>query len=48
MEPIEVSSSLVRERVERGRAGRRSWSGPAVAAYIAEHGLYGAPVEVAG
>jgi nicotinate-nucleotide adenylyltransferase len=47
MEPIEVSSSRVRERVARGEPVEEL-VGPAVAAYIREHGLYGAPVEVAG
>ena len=41
MERVAVSSSDVRERVAAGDRSR-SWSGTAVAGYIAEHGLYGA------
>jgi nicotinate-nucleotide adenylyltransferase len=39
MPPIEVSSSMVRERVAQGEPVEEL-VGPAVAAYIAEHGLY--------
>ncbi|HVR05441.1 MAG TPA: nicotinate (nicotinamide) nucleotide adenylyltransferase [Solirubrobacteraceae bacterium] len=39
MPPIDVSSSLVRVRVHRGERVE-ALVGPAVAAYIAEHGLY--------
>jgi nicotinate-nucleotide adenylyltransferase len=42
MPPIEVSSSLVRERVARGEPVE-DLVGPAVAAYIAEHQLYRQP-----
>jgi nicotinate-nucleotide adenylyltransferase len=45
MSPIDVSSSMVRERVARGEAVEEL-VGPAVAAYIAEHGLYRQPSEV--
>jgi nicotinate-nucleotide adenylyltransferase len=47
MEPMEVSSSLVRERAGRSEPVE-DLVGDAVADYIAEHGLYRAPVEVAG
>ncbi|HEV7163189.1 MAG TPA: nicotinate (nicotinamide) nucleotide adenylyltransferase [Solirubrobacteraceae bacterium] len=47
MEPMEVSSSLVRERAARSEP-IEGLVGEAVADYIAEHGLYRAPVEVAG
>ena len=40
MAPIEVSSSLVRERIEAGQMPTGLLVG-AVARYIAEHGLYG-------
>jgi nicotinate-nucleotide adenylyltransferase len=39
---VEVSSSIVRERVARGE-NVEQLVGPAVARYISEHGLYGAP-----
>jgi nicotinate-nucleotide adenylyltransferase len=45
MPAIDISSSLVRDRVRRGLAIADLVS-PAVAAYIAAHGLYRAPVEV--
>jgi len=45
MDPIEVSSSMVRERVAREEP-IEELVGPAVAGYIAEHGLYRAPIEV--
>jgi nicotinate-nucleotide adenylyltransferase len=45
MPPIEVSSSLVRRRVAGGEAVD-DLVGPAVAGYIAEHGLYRAPAQV--
>ncbi len=45
MEPIEISSSTVRERVAQGEPVE-DLVGPAVAAYIAEHDLYRTPVEV--
>jgi nicotinic acid mononucleotide adenylyltransferase len=38
---VEVSSSIVRERVARGQ-NVEQLVGPAVARYISEHGLYGA------
>jgi nicotinate-nucleotide adenylyltransferase len=41
MEPLEVSSSAARERAARGEA-IEGLVGEAIAAYIAEHGLYGA------
>jgi nicotinate-nucleotide adenylyltransferase len=41
MGPIEVSSSLVRERLREGERVRALLE-PAVEAYIYEHGLYGA------
>jgi nicotinate-nucleotide adenylyltransferase len=47
MEPMEVSSSLVRERAGRSEPVE-DLVGDAVADYIAEHGLYRARVEVAG
>jgi nicotinate-nucleotide adenylyltransferase len=47
MEPMEVSSSLARERVARSQP-IADLVGESVAGYIVEHGLYGAPVEVAG
>ncbi len=47
MQPIEVSSSMVRERVAAGEPVD-DLVGPAVAEYIAEHGLYRTPIEVAG
>jgi nicotinate-nucleotide adenylyltransferase len=47
LEPMEVSSSLVRERAGRSEP-IEDLVGEAVADYIAEHGLYRAPVEVAG
>jgi nicotinate-nucleotide adenylyltransferase len=40
---VEISSSMVRERVAEGRPVGNLLE-PAVAAYIAEHGLYGATV----
>jgi nicotinate-nucleotide adenylyltransferase len=46
MPPVEVSSSAVRERVRRGEP-IEELVGPAVAAYIAAHGLYRAPVPAA-
>jgi nicotinate-nucleotide adenylyltransferase len=46
MPAIDVSSSLVRERVARGEP-IEELVGPAVAAYIAEHRLYGAPIRAA-
>jgi nicotinate-nucleotide adenylyltransferase len=46
MPAIDVSSSLVRERVARGEPVEQL-VGPAVAAYIAEHRLYGAPIGAA-
>lgn len=39
MEPVDVSSSLARERARRGEP-IEDLVGPAVAGYIAEHGLY--------
>jgi nicotinate-nucleotide adenylyltransferase len=45
MPPIDVSSSLVRRRVADGDAVD-DLVGPAVAGYIAEHGLYRTPAEV--
>jgi nicotinic acid mononucleotide adenylyltransferase len=42
MAPIEVSSSLVRERVARGEP-IADLVGDAVAGYIAEHDLYRVP-----
>jgi nicotinate-nucleotide adenylyltransferase len=45
MPPVEVSSSMVRERVARGQP-IDELVGPGVAAYIAEHRLYGARVGV--
>jgi nicotinate-nucleotide adenylyltransferase len=42
MPPIDVSSSMVRERVARGESVRELVA-PAVAAYIAEHELYRRP-----
>lgn len=42
MPPIDVSSSLVRERVARGESVAELVA-PAVAEYIAEHGLYRLP-----
>jgi nicotinate-nucleotide adenylyltransferase len=45
MEEIEVSSSLVRERVAR-EGSIEDLVGPAVARYIAEHDLYRTPIEV--
>jgi nicotinate-nucleotide adenylyltransferase len=45
MEPIEISSSAVRERVAGGEPVE-DLVGPAVAAYIAEHDLYRTPVKV--
>ena len=44
MEPLEVSSSMARERAARGEP-IEGLVGEAVAGYIAEHGLYGAPGE---
>ena len=44
MPPIDVSSSLVRRRVA-GAEAVDDLVGPAVAGYIAEHGLYRAPAE---
>jgi nicotinate-nucleotide adenylyltransferase len=41
MPVVEVSSSIVRERVARGESVEQL-VGPAVARYISEHGLYGA------
>jgi nicotinate-nucleotide adenylyltransferase len=46
MEPIEASSSLVRERVARG-GPIEGLVGPAVACYIAAHDLYRASIEAA-
>jgi nicotinate-nucleotide adenylyltransferase len=46
MGPIEVSSSLVRERVARGEA-IEELVGPAVAEYIAAQDLYRTPIEAA-
>jgi nicotinate-nucleotide adenylyltransferase len=46
MEEVDVSSSMVRSRVAAGEPVE-ALVGPAVAAYIAEHRLYDAPVEVA-
>ncbi len=42
MEPVEISSSAVRERV-RDHLPVQELIGPAVARYISEHGLYTAP-----
>jgi nicotinate-nucleotide adenylyltransferase len=42
MPPVDVSSSMVRERVARGEPVE-DLVGPAVAGYIAAHGLYRAP-----
>lgn len=42
MPPVPVSSTMVRERLRAGEPVEHL-VGPAVAAYIAEHGLYGAP-----
>jgi len=47
MEPIELSSSGVRRSAAQGEP-IEELVGPAVAAYIAEHGLYRAPVEAIG
>ncbi|HEV2923639.1 MAG TPA: nicotinate-nucleotide adenylyltransferase [Solirubrobacteraceae bacterium] len=44
---VEVSSSIVRERVARGE-NVEQLVGPAVARYISEHGLYGARMEWGG
>jgi nicotinate-nucleotide adenylyltransferase len=46
MDPIEVSSSAVRDRVARGEP-IEELVGPAVARYIASHDLYRAPIEAA-
>ncbi len=46
MQPVEVSSSTVRQRAARGEP-LDGLVAPAVARYIAEHGLYRAPIEVA-
>ncbi len=46
MDPIEVSSSLVRERVARGEPIEALVGAP-VAAYIAQHRLYRVPAPVA-
>jgi len=46
MEITDVSSSMVRERVARAEP-IEELVGPGVAGYIAEHGLYRLPVEVA-
>lgn len=46
MGPIEVSSSMVRDRVRRGEPIEHL-VGDAVAGFIAEQGLYRAPVEAA-
>ncbi len=46
MGPIEVSSSLVRERVARGESIEQL-VGPAVAGYIAAQELYRTPIEAA-
>jgi nicotinate-nucleotide adenylyltransferase len=43
MPPLDVSSSLVRERARRGQP-IAELVGPAVAAYVDAHGLYRAPV----
>jgi nicotinate-nucleotide adenylyltransferase len=45
MEPVDISSSMVRERVADG-GPVEELVGPAVAAYIAEHDLYRTPVKV--
>ena len=45
MPPIDISSSIVRERVARGESVQEL-VGPAVAAYIGEHQLYRQPSEV--
>ena len=42
MPPVEISSSMVRERVAEGRPVEELVA-KAVAEYIAEHGLYRAP-----
>jgi nicotinate-nucleotide adenylyltransferase len=42
MPPVPVSSTLVRDRLREGKPVE-DLVGPAVAAYIAEHGLYSAP-----
>ncbi len=44
--PIEVSSSMVRERVARGEPVEQL-VGRSVAEYISSHGLYRTPIEVA-
>jgi nicotinic acid mononucleotide adenylyltransferase len=44
MDPVEVSSSMVRERVARAEP-IDELVGADVAGYIAEHGLYRAPIE---
>ncbi len=41
MPPVEVSSTMVRARLAEGEAVEEL-VGPAVATYIAEHGLYAA------
>jgi len=46
MPPIDVSSSLARQRAARGEP-LEQLVGPAVAAYIAEHRLYGWPARAA-
>jgi nicotinic acid mononucleotide adenylyltransferase len=43
MAPVDVSSSLIRDRVQRG-ASITELAGPAVAGYIDDHRLYRAPV----
>jgi nicotinate-nucleotide adenylyltransferase len=45
MPVMDVSSSMVRQRVARGKAVE-DLLGPAVARYVAEHGLYGSPAEL--
>jgi nicotinate-nucleotide adenylyltransferase len=47
MPVVEVSSSIVRERVARGESVRQL-VGPAVARYICDHGLYGSPAGCSG
>lgn len=47
MDAIEVSSSSVRERAARGES-LEAFVGPAVAGYIAEHGLYSGAREAVG
>jgi nicotinic acid mononucleotide adenylyltransferase len=47
MPVVELSSSIVRERVARGENVERL-VGPDVARYISEHGLYGSQAGLGG